>query len=114
MASSEDYQKILDRYNQEVKNKGISIVQFCAQNGIVYANFERWFKNRRKPQVHEVRIVNSDAIQSEETKTPELPREESAILFSIQIKTSFGMCIKHTNIDYPKLKQLVEKLEALC
>ena len=46
MASSEDFKRILELYNQEVKSSGVSIVSFCQQNDIVYSQFERWYKNR--------------------------------------------------------------------
>ena len=49
MASSEDFKRILELYNQESKTSGISIVAFCQKNGIVYSQFERWYKNRKPP-----------------------------------------------------------------
>lgn len=60
MASSEDFKRILELYNQESKTSGISIVSFCHRNGIVYSQFERWYKNRHKVKVHAVDIVDKD------------------------------------------------------
>lgn len=60
MASSEDFKRILELYNQESKTSGISIVSFCQKNGIVYSQFERWYKNRHKVKVHTVDIVDKD------------------------------------------------------
>ena len=34
MASSEDFERILELYNQESKTSGVSIVAFCQKNGI--------------------------------------------------------------------------------
>ena len=34
MASSEDFKRILELYNQESKTSGVSIVAFCQKNGI--------------------------------------------------------------------------------
>ena len=48
MASSEDFKRILELYNQESKTCGVSIVAFCQKNGIVYSQFEHWYKNRHK------------------------------------------------------------------
>ena len=39
---------------------GISIVSFCQKNGVVYSQFERWYKNRHKVKVHAVDIVDKD------------------------------------------------------
>ena len=46
MASSEDYKKLYELYQVEGVPNGISIVDFCQRNGIVYKHFERWFKKR--------------------------------------------------------------------
>ena len=60
MASSGDFKRILELYNQESKKSGVSIVAFCQKNGIVYSQFERWYKNRHKVKVHAVEIVERD------------------------------------------------------
>ena len=63
MASSEDFQRVYELYKQQGIPSGISIVNFCRQNGIVYSQFERWFKSGKKPakvSVHPVRIVDKD------------------------------------------------------
>lgn len=71
MASSEDFKRILELYNQESKTSGVSIVTFCQKNGIVYSQFERWYKNRHKVKVHAVDIVDRDgALPVQETKLP--------------------------------------------
>ena len=62
MASSEDFKRILDLYSQESKTSGVSIVSFCQKNGIVYSQFERWYKNRHKVKVHSVDIVDKDGV----------------------------------------------------
>ena len=69
MASSEDFKRILELYNQESKTSGVSIVAFCQKNGIVYSQFERWYKNRHKVKVHAVDIVDRDGtIPVQDTK----------------------------------------------
>ena len=69
MASSEDFKRILELYNQESKTCGVSIVAFCQKNGIVYSQFERWYKNRHEVKVHAVDIVDRDgAIIVQDTK----------------------------------------------
>ena len=127
MASSEDFKRILELYNQESKASGVSIVTFCQKNGIVYSQFERWYKNRHKVKVHAVDIVDRDgAIPVHETKLPTVcgetvevaeaqdVRESKPTLFTIQLKSTSGMYFQQKNIDYNSLKDLVEKLEVLC
>lgn len=130
MASSEDFKRILELYNQEVKSSGVSIVSFCQQNGIVYSQFERWYKNRKKIKVHPVKIVDKDGhsqthipdkvVSSEvDPFTPEVCNENgsvisSSVLFSVSIRTSSGLSLQQSRIDYHQLHALVEKLEVLC
>ena len=127
MASSEDFKRILELYNQESKTSGVSIVAFCQKNGIVYSQFERWYKNRHKIKVHAVDIVDKDgAIPIQETTLPytcdsvvedaepQTARLSKPILFTIRLKSTNGMYLQQRNIDYNGLKDLVEKLEVLC
>ena len=44
MASSKDFEKIWESYQEVVKTKDISIVDYCQRNGIVYSQFQRWYK----------------------------------------------------------------------
>lgn len=127
MASSEDFKRILELYNQESKTSGVSIVAFCQKNGIVYSQFERWYKNRHKVKVHAVDIVDKDgAIPIQETTLPDTydsavedvepqaARLSKPILFTIQLKSTNGMYFQQKGVDYKSLKDLVEKLEVLC
>ena len=126
MASSEDFKRILELYNQESKSSGVSIVNFCQKNGIVYSQFERWYKNRHKVKVHAVDIVDKDgAYKVQDTCTAscvvdkrisesEYVTESEATMFTLQIKSTTGMYFQQKNIDYKSLKDLVEKLEVIC
>lgn len=130
MASSEDFKRILELYNQEVKSRGVSIVSFCQQNGIVYSQFERWYKNRKKIKVHPVKIVDGNGLSqshiSEEVMSSEttvsvpdagngiIPTPTGSVLFSITIRTTSGLSVQQSRIDYRQLRALVEKLEVLC
>ena len=127
MASSEDFKRILELYNQESKASGVSIVAFCQKNGIVYSQFERWYKNRHKVKVHAVDIVDRDGTipvqdaklqdtcySAVEASGPQDARLSKPTLFTIQLKSTNGMYFQQRNIDYKGLKDLVEKLEVLC
>ena len=126
MASSEDFKRILELYNQESKSSGVSIVSFCQKNGIVYSQFERWYKNRHNVKVHSVDIVDKDGAYKVQNTCPapcvidkKIPGSEYATasesaLFTLQIKSTTGMYFQQKNIDYKSLKDLVEKMEVLC
>ena len=99
MASSEDFKRIPELYNQESKISGVSIVAFCQKNGIVYSQFERWYKNRHKVKVHSVEIVDKDVTMSVqniklqdtcsyavEVSEPQDVRLSNPTLFTIQLK----------------------------
>lgn len=122
MASSEDFKRILELYNQESKTSSVSIVAFCQKNGIVYSQFERWYKNRHKIKVHAVDIVDRDStIPVQETKLqgtcgnavevsePQDVRFSKPTFFTIQLKPTNGMYFQQRNIDYNGLKDLVDK-----
>lgn len=48
MASSEDFKKLYELYQTEGVPNGVSIVDFCQRNGVVYNQFERWFKKQNR------------------------------------------------------------------
>ena len=78
MASSEDFKRILELYNQESRASGVSIVAFCQKNGIVYSQFEKWYKNRHKVKVYSVEIVDKDVtmpVQNVSSQIRALPVE---------------------------------------
>ena len=101
MASSEDFKRIPELYNQESKTSGVSIVAFCQKDGIVYSQFERWYKNRHKVKVYAVDIVDRDgAMPVQNTKLqdtcsyavevsePQDARLRNPTLFTIQLKST--------------------------
>ena len=47
MASSNDFEKIWECYQDVVKTKDISIVDYSQRNGIVYSQFQRWYYKRK-------------------------------------------------------------------
>ena len=126
MASNTDFQKIFDRYRKEGLPLGVSIVDFCLANGVVYKQYERWLKNRRKVAIHPVSLTNvPKEVEHEEevleTPTDDLaepvsvePLSSSPVLFNLRIVTSSGMMLQHRNLDYAKLLNLVQRLEGIC
>lgn len=127
MASSEDYKKLYELYQVEGVPKGISIVDFCQRNGIVYKHFERWFKKRysqNDTSVQRVRLVDTDpsggpslsdgqpsALSSSSSGAEQ---EDAPVRLFVTIRTSQGLSIQQNNLTYRQLLSLVEKLEVLC
>ena len=125
MASSEDFQSIYELYKKKGIPNKISIVNFCHQHGIVYSQFERWFKSRKESansSVHPVRLVDKDGLTSsshraDEDEPDELDSakaEETSLRFGITVRTSQGLPVQQNNLTYRQLLHLVEKLEVLC
>lgn len=122
MAGSEDFQSIYELYKKEGIPNGISIVNFCRQNGIVYSQFERWFKSGKKSKssVHPIRVVDKDGLMSSsDQEVDDEPSEvdnntKSVLRFGISVRTSQGLSIRQNNLTYRQMLQLVEKLEVLC
>lgn len=128
MASSEDFKKLYELYQTEGVPNGVSIVDFCQRNGVVYNQFERWFKKRYSKNdtgFHKVRVVGADV----EPSVPSLEEDEAAqecsasameevsskpIRLYVSIRTNQGLMIQQNNLTYRQLLSLVEKLEALC
>lgn len=128
MASSEDFKKLYELYQTEGVPNGVSIVDFCQRNGVVYNQFERWFKKRyskNETGFHKVRVVGADV----EPSVPSLEEDEAAqecsasamdevsskpIRLYVSIRTNQGLMIQQNNLTYRQLLSLVEKLEALC
>ena len=127
MASSEDYKKLYELYQVEGVPNGISIVDFCQRNGIVYKHFERWFKKRYSQNdtgVHRVRLLDSDSTSDPSlsdgqpsdltSSSPIEGRDDIPVRLSVTIRTSRGLSLQQHNLTYRQLLSLVEKLEGLC
>ena len=116
MASSKDFEKIWESYQEVVKTKDVSIVDYCQRNGIVYSQFQRWYKKH----VSGISIVpvSDPYIQTESVLSPSPSLPPTGDLRTrvdfVNIVFSNGLKIYQQHIDYEHLKLLVEKLEALC
>ena len=116
MASSNDFEKIWESYQEVVKTKDISIVDYCQRNGIVYSQFQRWYKKH----ISGVNIVpvsapdfqtDSAMISEESNPSQHLSGHAKAKVNYVNID---GLKVCQKSISYEHLKMLVEKLEALC
>ncbi|MGN0310621.1 MAG: hypothetical protein ACI4C3_08595, partial [Bacteroides sp.] len=114
-------------YQVEGVPKGISIVDFCQRNGIVYKHFERWFKKRysqNDTSVHRVRLVDTAPSANQplsdghpsvlSSSSPGEEQEDATVRLFVTIRTSQGLSIQQNNLTYRQLLSLVEKLEVLC
>lgn len=121
MATSTDFKKLYERYQTEAAPNGVSIVRYCQMNGIIYSQFEKWFKKYMSGKVMPVRVVDKDGIMEDPSEEPypgstpmDSLKQESAAIAHLNIVFSNGLRVDHHHISYQTLKQLVEKLEALC
>lgn len=118
MASSTDFKKLYDLYQIDGIKKGISIVQFCKMNGIVYSHFERWYKQDRVSNAVPVKLVDRDKLSISPVDAIESDDSPSAVTDTLiqrfEIHFSNGLEIHHGEIDYRSFLSLVEKLEVLC
>lgn len=115
MASTTDFKKLFERYQEEGAKRGISIAQYCQMNGIVYNQYERWYKQFRNIVATPVEIVNENVKEQTLSETVSLKEPMSVNPVSrIQIELSNGLQITHREIDYRTLCRLVEKIECLC
>ena len=120
MASSKDFEKIWESYQEVIKTKDVSIVDYCQRNGIVYSQFQRWYK-KHVSGVSIVPVSDSD-VQTE--PAPMIPTESSPSQHSsvhvktkvnyVNIEFSNGLKVCQKSMSYEHLKLLVEKLEVLC
>ena len=81
MATSKVFEKLWYRYQDEVQATGKSIVAYCQENGIVYAQFERWYKKRGSLQDKQpvlIPVEVTDSPQDADAPKQEVYRAESA------------------------------------
>lgn len=109
MASSTEFKRIWERYQEEGVSKSQSIVQFCQMNGIVYSQFEKWYKKYRSLKAEPVEIVGAP-----EVSEPQPTVAPVTTVKRIEIVLSNGTLIARKDMDYATLKSFIERLEALC
>lgn len=111
MASSTDFKDLFEKYQMEGVPQGISIVKYCHMNGVVYSHFERWYKKSRAGVVLPVQVVDQDGLMEEAAPGLEAPQID---ITHFTLVFSNGLEVSHHNLSYPALRQMIEKLEALC
>ena len=118
MASSTDFKKLFERYQEVGALNGISIVKYCQLNGIVYSHFERWYKSYKSSKAMPVEIVDKDGLSKDmkqiESSTNKSTVASSGCLSRVELVFSNGLHVSHRNLSYQSFRDLVEKLEVLC
>jgi hypothetical protein len=120
MATSKDFEKLWKRYQDEVQSTGKSIVTYCQENGIVYAQFEKWYKKRVNPTEKNPSIVPIEVtdipseVEAPRHESPRNPNQDPMWIRSFTIQFRNGLEIRHQNISYSSLASLVKKMEGLC
>lgn len=114
MASSKDFEKIWETYQEVVKTRNISIVDYCQCNGIVYSQFQKWYK-KYVGSVNVIPVEDASATTNQPLLSANgnpSPSSSSVVYVSIEFSNGLKVCQK--SLDYNRLKLLVEKLEGLC
>ncbi len=113
MATGTDFKNLWDRFQKEGVPAKISIARFCQMNGVVYSHFEKWYKRTYTDGVIPVEVVDSTTSQS---PSPEPHAEEKppTRIKHLEVMFSNGLLVKHNNLDYAGLKDLINKLESIC
>ena len=97
MASITNYKRLFDRYQEEGAKQGISIAQYCQMNGIVFNQFDRWYKQYRNAVAAPVERVNEkDHHIQKKVKDAVCEKSVSRII----IELSNGLQITHREIGY--------------
>lgn len=120
MYSSEDFEKLWFLYKLEGQSKNVSIESFCMQQGVSYRSFYQWFCCR-KQSIVPVEIVGMPCAEvSVESVVPksslasDVPFSSLLPIASVVISLFNGVQISKSELSYPDLIHLVEKLEVLC
>ncbi len=114
MASSKDFEKLWESYQEVVKTKDVSIVDYCqrrstlslgsSKNGIVYSQFQRWYKKH----VSGISIVpvSDPYIQTESVLSPSPSLPPTGDLRTrvdfVNIVFSNGLKVYQQHIDYER------------
>ena len=87
MCSSEDCEKLWFLFKLEGEPKGVSIEQFCIQQGVPYQVFNKWFRDRKK-RIVPVEIIGredetklDEATKKEASKEAKVPKEKTCVLY---------------------------------
>lgn len=111
MYSNSDFERFFLRYKSEALTTKESIQAFCLRNNVPYNLFEKWYKDTRHKLVPVKVTGQPEQLESPESD-PASCRESVRIL--VDIRMSNGVHIQQRNLSHSGLKDLVEKLEALC
>ena len=121
MSSNSDFQKIFDRYRKEGLPFGVSIVDFCSGNGVVYKQYERWLRHHQKIRIHPVQLtdMSQDVASGQRHDSGSgtdfmMPTNPLPLLFNLRLVASNGMSLQHRDLDYEHLLSLIKKLNVLC
>ncbi len=123
MASYRDFEKLWEQYQKEGVKRDVSIELYCKSKGVVYAHFERWYREYFRKKAYEVEITNSpetDVItELESSKKDEKiiavsPTTVPVTIIKIDLRLSNGIEYHAEQITSRALTSLISKLEAIC
>lgn len=118
MYSNSDFERLFLRYKSESFSSKESIESFCLRNKVPYNLFEKWYRDTRHKLVPIQVSGHPDTVTSV-SPAASSPRQEpsatpEAVRILVDIRMSNGVHIQQRNLSHSGLKELVEKLDALC
>ncbi len=114
MATGTDFKNLWERFQKEGVPSKISISRFCQMSGVVYSHFEKWYRRTYTDGVVPVELVDSSASQHSESTGPVKDLKSPIRVKHLEVMFSNGLLVKHNNLDYAGLKELINKLESIC
>ena len=123
MASYRDYAKLWEQYQKEGVKRDISIELYCKSKGVVYAHFERWYREYFRKKAYEVEITNcpetdvvndSKSSVADEKVVAKSTTTDSVTITKIDLRLSNGIEYHAEQITSKLLTRLITKLEAIC
>ncbi len=123
MASYRYFEKLWAQYQKEGVKRDVSIELYCKSKGIVYAHFERWYREYFRKKAYEVEITNcpetdvvNDPQSSEKHKqvVGASPLTNPVTIAKIDLQLSNGIEYHAEQITSKFLTSLITKLETLC
>ncbi|MFR9645435.1 MAG: hypothetical protein SNF68_09155 [Rikenellaceae bacterium] len=123
MASYRDFEKLWEQYQKDGAKRDITIARYCKNHGIVYAHFERWYREYFRKRAYEVEITNSpetDVVTEPESRVEDemvvaiSPKRDPITITKIDLRLSNGIEYHAEQITSSALSSLITKLEAIC
>jgi len=100
MERTSDFEKLLFLYKTE--GKGISLEQFCINNGINYRAFNKWYRNHHEDVV-QVQVVGAPEDKGKSQSSSEKQGGHETLI-TVSLSFSNGMYMRHKNLTFANIQ----------